>query len=1138
MSRTILIATLAIAAAAWAQDFRGSIQGNVTDPSQGAIGNAAVTLRNSATGVERTATSDDNGFYIFQFLPPGAYSIAVKAAGFKSVTRQGMELAVSQSLREDIALQVGDTAETVNVVADVAVIDTDSTSLGTALRQEIRDNLPLKGRSSLFMFTLTPGVVNNRYGEDTRPNDTITNVLFSANGAPVAATDVFVDGTANTVNVNRGVNISQWVPAVDAIGEFKLEVGSVPAEYGRSGGSVTNMVIKSGTNRFHGSMYDFLRNSRLDANLFFNRGAGRTLPAFSANTFGVAVGGPVYFPKLFDGRNKTFWFASYEGAREGNGTSPTNTVPTAKMRQGDFSEVSSIIYDPYSVATVNGAPTRTPFAGNIIPPARQDPVGRAVMAFYPAPNRAPANPAQPWVQNFGFSAKWPRNYNTFVTKIDHVFSQKWTTFFRLNHGTALLIFPHEFDGIATPGRDIVKRPHEGFSWGNTVLISPRTTFDLRTGFAWGKEDREPFSTGFDVATLGFAPGFANLLQHRSFPIFSVQGFQQLSNSPKQLQPGYTWTFQPSLSHQRGKHVMKYGADVRLLYGHFLSLGVPSGRFNFNQAWSNGPRADTPLSTTGFPMASLILGLGSGQVDTAPAVSIVNNYYGFFVQDDYRITTKLTFNIGLRYEYETPRTERFDRATRGFDRSAQSPLRVPGLDLRGGLLYAGVNGQPRGINLPDRNNFAPRFGFAYSLAPKTVLRGGYAVHYIPIVGSVESSGFSTTSPQVTSTDGITPRDRLSNPFPQGLVPARGNQDGLATFVGQSVTFVEPNDATPFMHTWNLNVQREVWAKTLFQVGYIGSRGIRLTSEESIGNNIGENLNQVDPAFLSQGRALLDVVNNPFFGVLTSGPLSGRTVQRNQLLRPYAQFQNISRNRPTFGNSLYHSLQAKFEQRMWRGMSSLVSYTWSKNMSDLQPIQNFYNRRIERGPNAFDVPQRLTVTLSWDTPVGRGKALLRNASKPVDLALGGWTISMFDTFQSGFPLAVGVSQNTLFLAGAGGQRASVVGNPWEGISGSINSRLNRYFNTRAFAQPADFTFGNTAPRLGWLRNPGMNNWNLTLTKQFAINERFKLNLRASSFNLMNTPVFGGPATTFGVGNFGVVLSQANISRQSEVVMRLFF
>ena len=438
------IAALFAVSTVLGQDFRSTLQGTVTDPTQGLVAGASVTLKNVDTALERTATTDNNGFYIFQFQPPGNYELSVKAAGFRTAVKQGIVLALTQTLREDVTLQLGDTAETVSVVADVAVVETDSAALGTAIRQEIRDNLPLKGRSSLFMFTLTPGVVNNRYGEDTRPNDTITNIFFSANGAPVAATDVFVDGAANTVNVNRGVNISQWVPAVDSIAEFKLEMGTVSAEYGRSGGSVTNMVIKSGTNSLHGTMYEFFRNSALDANGYFARGQGRSLAAFGANTYGFTLGGPVYIPKVFDGRNRTFWFTSYEGAKEGNGIDNVLTVPTAKMRTGDFSEVSQALYDPFSVSSASGTPTRTPFAGNIIPANRQDPVAQKIMTFWPAPNRSGPNAAQPWVQNYGFSGKWPRNYDMFVTKIDHRFSTAWNTFFRLNKGNGLLVFPFDF----------------------------------------------------------------------------------------------------------------------------------------------------------------------------------------------------------------------------------------------------------------------------------------------------------------------------------------------------------------------------------------------------------------------------------------------------------------------------------------------------------------------------------------------------------------------------------------------------------------------------------------------------------------------------------------------------------------------
>ena len=1129
--RLVLFAFLV---SATAQDFRSTLQGTVADPSQASVANAVITLRNVDTGQDRAAVTNADGFYIFQFLLPGTYDLTVKAPGFRTSVEKGVTLALTQTLRQDVALLIGDTADTVNVIANIAVLDTDSTSLGTAIRSEIRDNLPLKGRSSLFMFTLTPGVVNNRYGEDTRPNDTITNIFFSANGAPVAATDVFVDGASNTVNVNRGVSISQWVPSVDSIAEFKLEMGTLSAEYGRSGGSITNMVIKSGTNAIHGTAYHFLRNSALDANGFFARGQGRKLAAFSANTYGVAVGGPVLFPKLYDGRNKTFWFASFEGAREGNGQDNILSVPTAKMRTGDFSEVPQILYDPYSVAPVNGTPTRTPFAGNMIPANRQDPVAQKIMPFWPTPNRASPNAAQPWVQNYGFSGKWPRNYDMFVTKIDQRFSQAWNTFFRLNKGNGLLVFPNDFNGIATNGRNVVNRPNLGASWGNTFLLNTSTTFDVRLGYAYGKEDNVPWSDGFDLSSLGFSPQYIGLTQRKSFPTIGVTGFNGLANSGLVADVGRTYVLQTNVSHQRGKHVFKTGADLRLLYGNFFRNLNPSGTFSFSNAWSNGPSALTPAGNTGFPMASFLLGLGGGSLANNNGVSILNKYYGFFFQDDYRATSKLTLNMGLRYEYETPRTERYNRATRGFDISSASPA---GASSRGGLQYAGAGSQPRGIYNPDRNNIAPRFGFAYTFMPKTVLRSGYALHYMPVVGSVDAVGFSTTTSVVTSQDAFTPKDRLSNPFPLGLAPATGNSLGLATLLGQNISYFDPSDVTPLLHTWNVNIQREVFSKSLLQLGYVGSRGIHITSDPQTG--ISENINQVPAQFLSLGRALLDTVPNPFAGRITVGQLAGATVQRQQLLRPYPQFLNVTRNLPTYGNTVYHSFQGKFEQRLWHGLTTIVSYTYSKNMGDIGPYQNNYDRRIERAVTSFDVPHRLTVTTSWDMPVGKGRKYMGNASKAVDLLMGQWNMATFSTFQAGFPLSFGVNQNTLFLTGAGGQRPNVIGDPQSGITGTVNSRLGAYFNTAAFAQPPDFTFGNTGSRVGWLRNPGMNNINLTLTKQFIITERLKVNLRASSFNLMNHPVFGSPNTTFGaLGQFGRISGQANLSRQSELVLRLIF
>ncbi len=809
-----------------AQEFRATLQGTINDQTGSAVPRAGLSLTNEDTGVERKGESSEGGHYIFQFLQPGRYRLTVSATGFKGQIREGIELALGQNQRLDIAMELGAVSEAVEVTAGVPLVQTEETTLGAVIRSEIKDSLPLKGRSSLFMFTLAPGVVNNRYGEDTRPNDTITNVLFSANGSPVAATDVAVDGAINTVNVNRDVNISQWVPAVDSVAEFKLQMGTISAEFGRSAGSMMNIVIKSGTNSFHGTAYNYLRNSALDAMNFFSRGSGQKQPAFQANTFGGTLGGPVI-------RNRTFFFFSYEGAREGNGIGRTANVPTALMRRGDFSELSQAIYDPFSVTSTSAGPVRTPFPGRVIPSSRLDPVGAKLVTFLPEANTAPPNPRSPWLRNFTFTDKWPRDYNTYVGKIDHQFSDSWTTYFRFNYGNSLLIFPHEFDGIASRGRNVVNRPHKGFSWGNTKLLNARTTFDLRIGAAWGMEKQRPFSDGYDLSSLGFSESYINLTQSRAFPqVNFAGGLQGMANSGFLQQPGYSWFLQPSMTLARGRHLFKVGGEGRLLYGNFFSNPAPSGTFTFSNAWTDGPRADTPQANTGFPIASLLVGLGSGNLPFNTGVSIVNKYYGFYLQDDLRLTSKLSFNLGIRYEYETPRTERYDRATRGFCRTCPSPLQVPGMNLTGGLQFAGVDG-PRGIYNSDRNNISPRFGLAYSFNPKTVVRLGYSLYYLPIVGSVNATGYDSSTPWVVSQDGITPKDRLGNPFPDGRVPAIGNTQGLGTLVGQSVAFIEPSDVTPRFHTWHLNIQRGLPSQGVFEIGYVGSRSLNIADYRGAG-----------------------------------------------------------------------------------------------------------------------------------------------------------------------------------------------------------------------------------------------------------------------------------------------------------------
>jgi hypothetical protein len=1119
-----------------AQEFRAKLQGTVTDPAGGVIPHASLTIRSPHTGFERRQFTDGNGYYLFSFLPPGGYVLTVSAPGFKIVVENNVVLGVSTAMRLNVELPISVAVESITVSAELSLVRPESGSLGSTVHEHLIGSLPLKGHSSLVLFNFSPGVISERYGEDTRPVNTVQNVLYSSSGAPPATGDVSVDGVSNTVNVNRGANIAAWVPAMDAVAEFKLQTGILPAEYGRSAASIMNIVIKSGSSSVHGDVYNYSRNAALDANLFFPRGAGEDLTPYSVHTFGVNLGGPVKLPGVQYGRDRTFFFFNYEGMREGNGSSFTGDVPTPRMRQGDFSEQSKPIYNPLSLHTSNGAPLRDPFPGNVVPASLQDPVGRNIAGYYPLPNVAAPDRSQPWLQDFVFSSKWPRNYDAVIVKLDH-HSPRHQAFVRMNKGDCLVTYPKQFDGIATAGGGVVHRPHFGLALNDTVSVASHTIVDLRLGYAGGSEKDRPTSDGFDPARLGLPAAYSRMAQSYAFPAVTVNTFMGMGGSPYIEQLGYTWSLQTSVSHQRGQHLWKTGLDGRLTRGNFLKNTAPSGRFQFDMAWTRGPRADTPSTASGSSIADMLLGYGWGSIDTNAAVSIQNPYLGLYLQDDYRLTRRLTLNLGLRFDLDLPRTERYDRTTRGFAYNTPSPLSVPGLDLRGGLLYAGVGGRPRGLRNPDWNNFAPRLSIAYSLSPRTVIRAGGAVNYVPAVGSVEPTGYSVTTPWVSSIGGYIPNHRLSNPFPNGPLPATENSLGLATLVGEEVSFVDPGDRVPIFLNWQFAVQREFHPRTLLEVAYVGSRGVRILGGPiDYATVVYEQLNQLSPSYLNLKAALLEPVQNPFYGIIADGPLAERVVQRQQLLRPYPQFTSVVRNNPAFGNSSYHSLQVRLEKRAGNGLSALVSYTLSKNINDVAVAQDAYNRGAERALSEFDAPQRLTVTAAWDLPFGKGQRWFKDASGAAAL-VGGWQLATFSTFQSGFPLAFKLSRTNLFMAGAT-QRPSAAGDPSAGIAGGITSRLARYFNTAAFAQPADFTFGNLGPRVGWVRSPGMNNVNLRLGREFRVKEKLVLSLRASSFNLFNHPVFSAPNTTVGSSNFGRVFNQANLSRQTELAAKVSF
>jgi hypothetical protein len=1051
------------------QEFRATLQGAVLDPHNAAVPAATLTLRNVRTSVERKTTSDAEGHYLFQFVVPGEYSLATQASGFEPDIRNGLQLSVADNVRLDVNLNMGQVNQSIDVSAIAAGVAVDTSTLGTLVQREIIEDLPLKGHGTFEIFKLAAGIVPwDRY-QDTRLIDQTTTTGFVANGAPASTSDTTVDGVPDLLDLNRSVTggsynavVAAYVPSSEAVAEFKMQTSTLPAEYGKTSGSIMNVIVKSGTNEIHGSAFEFIRNSAMDANGFFANLAGQPLPPNKTNLFGGTVGGPVYIPKVYNGKNRTFFFASYEHLSNPQANTGLVSVATAKMRTGDFSELSTPIYNPYSTQYVGSVPTRTAFPGNQIPASLIDPVGKAILSYMPLPNVASSSP---WQNNHADTVNYGCTYGMWTWKFDQSISDKQQVFLRLNIGSGWLESPvlADFNGTARSSGIEDTRNNRGFAIGDTYVFSPRIALDLRVGFSRGANLEVPYSKGFNVASLGFPPSFTNTLsQGDGFPPTSfTDGMAPMGYASHFQNWSDLWSTSDALSIAAGRHLFKMGGQVRILRGNWWNNTTPDGSFTFRPNESGGPNALSPSG--GSSIASLLLGFGQGSVTTASVVSWTNPYYGLYFQDDFRVSAKLTLNLGLRWEYDGSRTERYNRSVRGFAYNTPSPLQVPGLNLTGGLLYAGVNGASRGMYDSEYKHFSPRVGFAYSLSSKFVVRGGYTLMYVPTTTPIISTGYNQTTPWVSTTDGgITVANKLSNPFPTGQLALIGNSQGLATLVGNAVSYAEPNDITPTVHTWQIDIQRSLPSKGLLSVAYVGSRGIHLKSANY-------NIDQVPTNDFSLGAGLSQAVPNPFYNILPStSSIGGATIPNAQLLRPFPQFTSVTRVQPAFGNSHYESLQFQYEKRTAHGLTGVVAYTISKNIDDLAAPQDIYNRQNARELSYYDVPTRLTIALAWDLPAGRRRHFLPNINKVADLLIGGWQLSTSQTFQAGMPLSFGVSGGTYF---SNTIYPVAVGDPNQGVSGSIGSRLNDYFNTAAFARPANYTLGDVSPRIGSVRSPGL-------------------------------------------------------------------
>ena len=1143
----LLIACLLAGVPAFSQTITASLEGDVKDITGAVVPGVHVRIINADTGVITRAESGPDGRFIAPSLQPGPYSVVIEASGFKKVDRSGIVLQVNQTARIDLILEVGSVTETVEITGSAPLLESSSSALGQVIENRSITNLPLNARNPYALVFLAPGVIGNVAAQFNQAN-------ISINGGRPGANEILADGIPSSpplVNPIQGFTV---YPSVDAVQEFKVQTNSYSAEFGRSSGGIINLVFKSGTNQLHGTVYEFLRNSKLDANGYFANQRGLQRTNFKRNQFGASAGGPLVIPKLYNGHNRTFFFADFEGLRERSQSNLTTTVPTELQRSGDFSKTVNSsgalvnIYDPVTTTRSGTGFVRTAFPGNVIPTTRIDPVARNVVKYYPLPNRAPDNLGG--TNNLALPGTQPTSSNSFDIKGDENINDRNRFFVRVSHRNYDLGVPKRFPsdiGVAEGG-SYQPQISNNAAFDYTYNMRPTFLVDFRYGFGRTLLTFSPLSAGFDSTKLGFPSYLAANADAPYFPTFSPTGYFGLGGTSFYRRNAFE-THNWSLNNTKVMtgHLLKFGFESRLVRVNNSEVADSAGNFTFDKTFTQGPNPNAATAIAGDGMASMLLGLGSGvQTRCFKCVSTQSTYWAWYFADDWKLTGKLTLNLGLRYELEIPRHERYNRVN-VFDTNVASPLAGPaGLpNLKGGLVFAGVNGTSPQQFQADKNNLAPRFGFAYQAAKNTVIRAGGGIFYAPSLraagGTVGNFGYRADTNFIGSQDGVTPLNYLRNPFPDGFTPVVGSSQGLLTAVGAPISASLKGDyVVPYSENWSFNVQHQLPGNLLVEAGYVGSHGIHLTQT-------GEgtaNLNQLNTDQLKAGAQLQQQVKNPFFGIITSAPLNTATVPQSFLLRAFPQFTTVNPLYWTGASSIYHSLQVKVEKRFSNGMNLLVSYTDAKLIDDFSiisnlgrnaNIQDIYNRHADRSISANDISQRFVGSFVYALPVGRGRKVGAGMNRVVDAFVGGWQMNGIVTFQTGDPLALTTtnssnSGNNVLRPNSTGKSAA--------IPGSVKDRLDKYFNTSVFTQPAPFTFGNVSRTLPDVRGPGAKNLDFSLFKNFALIERVSLQFRAEAFNLTNTPNFADPNQNFNAVAFGQITGTSNSARQVQFGLKLLF
>lgn len=1033
----------------------GMILGTVTDPSNAVVPDVTVEAKNKATNETRTFTTDSTGNYRFNALPSGTYTITASASGFRTATVQDVVLRVNTQVRVDIAMQLGAVAEAVEVEATTPQLQTDTAALGTVIDNRTMLELPLNARNFFDLAALTPGALKTSGASSVMDERSI-----EIGGIRNTSTNAMLDGVDFSV---ANINNPAIALALDTIDEFKIQVNFMDASYGHGAAGI-DMVTKRGSNSFHGVAYDFVRNRAFQAGQFFRPPAGA--PRFSYNQFGAAAGGAIV-------KDKTFYYGNYEGRRRRTGVILQGLVPTVDMQKGDFSKLGKTIKDPFN--------NNTPFPDNRIPESRWDSVTKQLIQYFPAPNFIDQRPGV----NFLITPSDRERRDQFTARVDHRLSEKGTLFGRYTFADDDLVNTAyiEGKGLVRPDRT------QNIAIGYTHVVSPTLISETRLGFTKAflarESDGDRFSTNYvaelglknlapqpgdytlpSINLTGYAPGFPT----------GTSGF--VGYGLRIVQNNIYYRFAETVTYIRNRHSLKIGGDISRLMVGYDQGSNQNGIFNFNGNYSGDPFGDFLLGTPNSAQG----GLGS----VIPELGGVAKYsigtpFQWFIQDDWKITDRLTLNLGLRWEYFQQwrgRLANFDIPTRRQLLADSPDYYAPGMG------YVEGSGEPLLPERPiddDKNDFAPRLGFAYRLGSKTTIRAGAGVFHALNTGGSTLVPMNSTPPFFMRAS-LTSSPTKPELFVSQLFPAPNETTTGIT------SQIDLGKRTGYIYNYNFNVQHQLRPGLLVEGGYMGNTGHK----------------QIGSVMVNQPLLPADAAN--------PGPFSSR-MPYPDLTPGFSQVAN-------YQWSNYNAGFVKVEQRATSGLSFSVAYTFSKLIDSGGAGQNMYDRRPERGLASNDVRNNLIFAYVWELPVGKGKRFdIQN--RFLDGVIGGWQLSGITNFRSGMPMTIGTSGD-IANVGTGGQRANATGLPAKKLDPRTNNL--RGFDTAAYSIPAKGTFGN----LGNNTQPGfgINNWDVSFNKNFLVpplGEASRLQIRVEFFNFFNHTQFRGIGTTATVAStFGIVNS----------------